>query len=103
MAISEFRIFGNGKGALPGTPSNFEVSRQADRRNADLSWDEVMGATGYVIYWGIAQDKLNLSVLIYGQAQYELRAVNTDQSYYYQVEAFDENGLSKRSEILLTE
>ncbi|MEC7752520.1 MULTISPECIES: family 43 glycosylhydrolase [Roseivirga] len=103
LSISEFRVFGNGKEDLPETPANFKVSRQKDRRNADLSWDTVEGATGYVIYWGIAEDKLNLSAMIYGANSYELRALNTDTGYYYQVEAFDENGISERSEILFTQ
>lgn len=102
LSISEFRVFGNGKEALPETPANFQVKRQQDRRNADLSWDAVDGATGYVIYWGIEKDKLNLSALMYGEPGYELRALNTDNGYYYQVEAFDENGISKRSEVLFT-
>ncbi|GGF28871.1 endo-1,4-beta-xylanase [Echinicola rosea] len=103
LAISELRVFGNGQEALPETPSNFAVKRQSDRRNTLLSWDPVDGATGYVIYWGISKEKLNLSALMYDQSEYELRALNTDQSYYYQVEAFDENGISKKSEILYTE
>ncbi|NVJ47257.1 MAG: discoidin domain-containing protein, partial [Cytophagia bacterium] len=103
LSISEFRVFGNGKETLPETPANFQVKRQQDRRNADLTWDAVDGATGYVIYWGIEKDKLNLSALMYGQPGYELRALNTDNGYYYQVEAFDENGVSKRSEVMFTE
>ena len=103
LSISEFRIFGNGYEAKPETPSNFAVKRQADRRNADLTWDKVENATGYVIYWGISKDKLNLSALMYDTPNYELRALTTDQSYYYQVEAFNENGISTKSDILFTE
>ncbi len=103
LAISEFRVFGNGKGKAPKTPADFTVKRQEDRRNADLSWKVDPKATGYVIYWGIDKDHLNLSALMYSQNSYELRALNTDQGYYYQVEAFNENGISKRSEILYTE
>ncbi len=103
LAISEFRIFGNGKGNAPAQPANFTVKRQADRRNADLSWEADPTATGYVIYWGIDPDHLNLSALMYDQSAYELRALNTEQGYYYQVEAFNENGISKRSEIRHTE
>lgn len=94
---------GNGNEDKPATPANFNVSRQEDRRNADLTWDAVKEATGYVVYWGIAKDKLNLSVLIYDHPNYEIRALNTDQAYYYQVEAFNENGISDKSEILFTE
>lgn len=103
LAISELRVFGKGKGKVPKTPKNFRVKRQSDRRNADLTWDPVKKATGYVLYWGISPDKLNLSVLLYDTPGYQLRALNTDQTYYYQVEAFNENGISKRSDILSTD
>ncbi|MCX2679294.1 family 43 glycosylhydrolase [Galbibacter sp. EGI 63066] len=103
LSISEFRVFGNGYENKPEEPSNFKVERQVDRRNADLSWDKDEKATGYVVYWGIAEDKLNLSVLIYEDAQYELRALNTDQGYYMQVEAFNENGISEKSDIIYIE
>ena len=103
LAISEFRVFGNGKGDVLEPPADFTVERQEDRRNAMLSWTPDPNAIGYVIYWGIDKDKLNLSALMYDQASYELRALNTDQAYYYQVEAFNENGVSERSEIIYTE
>ncbi|GGK21090.1 endo-1,4-beta-xylanase [Yeosuana aromativorans] len=100
LSISEFRVFGNGYEAKPNKPSNFKVMRQQDRRNANLTWDKDATAQGYVIYWGIAKDKLNLSVLMYDEPNYELRALNTDQSYYMQVEAFNENGISEKSDII---
>ena len=102
LAISEFRVFGNGNEVKPKTPSNFKAERQKDRRNTNLTWDKVESATGYVVYWGISKDKLNLSALMYNKPNYELRALNTDISYYYQVEAFNENGISKKSDILFT-
>ena len=103
LSISEFRVFGNGYEAKPNKPSNFKVVRQNDRRNANLTWDKDATAQGYVIYWGIAKDKLNLSVLMYDKPNYELRALNTDQSYYMQVEAFNENGISEKSDIIFVE
>lgn len=102
LSLSEFRIFGNGYGPVPEKPDNFKVERQEDRRNATLTWDPVEEATGYVIYWGIEKDKLNLSALMYDQEGYELRALNVEPGYYYQVEAFNENGISPGSPILFT-
>lgn len=103
LAIGEFRVFGKGNGNPPKRPGKFSVARQSDRRNAHLSWNAVNDAMGYVIYWGIAENRLNNSVMIYDENSYELRALNTDQSYYFQVEAFNENGVSKRSAVVQTE
>ncbi|MCB0424237.1 MAG: discoidin domain-containing protein, partial [Mangrovimonas sp.] len=103
LSISELRVFGNGYEAKPIKPANFNVVRQVDRRNANLTWDADENAQGYVIYWGIAKDRLNLSALMYGKPNYELRALSTDQSYYMQVEAFNENGISEKSEIIFVE
>ena len=103
LAISDIRVFGKGHGRAPRKPKNFTVQRQKDKRNADVSWKNDKKADGYVLYWGIAPDKLNNAVLIYEKNKYELRALNTNTTYYYQVEAFNENGISKKSEILKTE
>ena len=103
LSISEFRVFGLGQGERPHTPTHFKAERGEDRRNCDLVWDEVEGATGYVLYWGLTEDRLNNSVLIYDENRYALRALTTDQSYCYQVESFNENGISVKSEVLRTE
>lgn len=100
LAIGEFRVFGSGNGKLPKTPRNFEAKRQEDERDAQISWDQVKGAQGYVLYWGIASDRLNNSVMVYDENEYELRALNKGVQYFYQVEAFNENGVSKKTEIL---
>ena len=103
LTISEFRMFGNGYEAKPEMPNNFQAKRQSDRRNVNLTWDKMDNATGYVVYWGIAEDKLNLSALLYDEPNYEIRALNIDQPYYVQVEAFNENGISERSKIIYIE
>lgn len=103
LAIGEFRVFGNGNGKVSKTPRSFQAVRQADERNADLSWKAVDDAMGYVLYWGIAADKLNNSVMIYDKNSYELRALNKGQKYFFRVEAFNENGISERSEIIKVE
>lgn len=101
LAIGEFRIFGNGNGEKPAMPTSFRVERQDDPRNADISWEPVEDAMGYVLYWGIDPDMLNNSVMIYNQTTYELRALNKGVEYHFAIEAFNENGISaiKRPEI----
>ncbi len=98
LAIGEFRVFGNGNGKKPAKPKSFEVKRHTDERNADVSWKSVDNAIGYVLYWGIAEDKLNHSVMIFDRNKYELRALNVGQEYYLEVESFNENGISEKTE-----
>lgn len=100
LAIGELRVFGNGNGKKPLSPKSFQAQRHTDRRNASVKWKPVKDAMGYVLYWGISDDKLNNSVMIYESSFYELRALNTDQKYYFQVEAFNENGISERTQLI---
>lgn len=96
LAVSGFRIFGKGTGNAPDAPTNFSVVRESDPRNAHITWNPVKNAVGYTLYWGIAKDKLNNSVMIYDDAFYDLRALNVGQDYYYAIETFNENGISER-------
>ena len=60
------------------------------------------GAVGYNILWGIAKDKLYQTYQVFaGQGdQLEIRALNVGQDYYFAIECFDENGVSKPGEII---
>ena len=102
LAISEFRIFGSGLGKAPETPKTFTAIRQKDTRNADLKWDKVQGAIGYNVLWGIAPDKLYQTYQFWNDEPntFELRALNVGVPYYFAIEAFNENGVSKMSEVV---
>lgn len=94
LAISEMRVFGLGRGKKPAVPGKLTVVRDSDRRDATISWAPVKGAQGYNVMWGIAPDKLYSSWMVYGDDSLVLRALTTDQSYYFSVEAFNKNGVS---------
>ncbi|MFD2523654.1 family 43 glycosylhydrolase [Emticicia soli] len=102
LAISDIRIFGKGTGKAPAVPQGLSASRQADERNADISWQKVPDAVGYNILWGIAPDKLYQTYQIWGDApsNLELRALTVGQKYYFAIEAFNENGVSAVSEVV---
>lgn len=100
FAISGFRVFGNGHGAAPDTVKHFIGLRgDSERRNIWFKWQTNDEATGYNIYFGEAPDKLYNSVMVYGANEYYLHALEKDKAYYYQIEAFNENGVSKRTAI----
>ncbi|HEY3267050.1 MAG TPA: family 43 glycosylhydrolase [Armatimonadota bacterium] len=102
FAISGLRVFGNGHGTKPEPVRNFVVLRAdqesgAERRNAWIKWQASPDASGYVIYAGMAPDKMYTSVMLYGANEYYFRAMDRDRTYYFQIEAFNENGISARS------
>ncbi len=98
FAISGLRAFGKGNGKAPEAVKQFIALRgDAERRNAWLKWQLMDDATGYTIYSGIAPDKMYNSVMVFGKNEYYFRAMDIDRTYYFQIEAFNENGVSKRT------
>ncbi len=100
FALSEMRIFGKGLGKKPSKVKGFWIERQEDRRDASFQWEPVQGAQGYNIRWGIAPDKLYQSWLIYDKNDHFMRNLDRDTRYYFSIEAFNENGISLRSDII---
>jgi len=100
LAISDIRVFGNAAGAPPRTPANLQVRRDADPRNAFISWEPVAGVVGYNVLWGIAPDKLYQTYQMFADqgTRLELRALTVGQEYFVALEAFNETGVSKPGE-----
>ncbi|MBS9461085.1 family 43 glycosylhydrolase [Flagellimonas sp. 389] len=103
LSISDIRVFGNGFGKAPKSVKKLVVERHDKRRGALVTWDAVKGAQGYNVLWGIAPDKLYSSWLVYDKTDLEIKSLNTDQKYYFSVEAFNENGVSEQSKIEIIE
>ncbi len=104
FALSGFRVFGKGNGEAPGTVKNFIVLRgDSERRNAWLKWKQSDNATGYTILAGVKPDKLYINVMIYGSNEYYFTAMDRDKAYYFRIEAFNENGIGKKSKIVKVE
>lgn len=104
FAISGLRVFGNAHGAAPDTVKNFIALRgDSERRNVWFKWQLSNDAIGYNIYFGEAPGKLYNSVMVYGKNEYYLKALEKDQPYYFQIEAFNENGVSKRTAVIKAE
>lgn len=99
LAISDLRVFGDAGGPVPRAPRGVVVRRDADPRQAFVSWRPVRGAVGYNVRWGIAPDRLNLAYQVFADrpTTLELRALSRGVAYHVAVEAFDENGVSPPS------
>jgi xylan 1,4-beta-xylosidase len=55
------------------------------------------------IYHGIAPDKLYNAVMVYKDNTYWFNAMDTSTSYYFSIEAINENGVSPKASILKSE
>ncbi|MFM1930066.1 MAG: hypothetical protein RL387_1394 [Bacteroidota bacterium] len=101
FAISGLRVFGKANGQNPGVVKNFVPLRgDSERRNVWLKWALNPNATGYHIYFGTDPDKLYNSVMVYSASEYYLNALEKNEAYYFQIEAFNESGIGPRSAIL---
>jgi hypothetical protein len=101
FAISGLRVFGKGHGEVPNRVNDLLVLRgDHDKRSAWLKWGLNPKATGYVVYAGIAPDKLYTSIQVFGTNEYYFKSMDKDKTYYFQIEAFNENGIGERSKVI---
>ncbi|MDR1221686.1 MAG: family 43 glycosylhydrolase [Tannerella sp.] len=99
FALYGFRVFGEGNGKQPAKVTNVRVARnpQNPRRYA-LTWDKQDNATGYIVRTGINREQLLNAVMVYDN-HYEGGLFNRDSRYYFSVEAFNENGVTRAGEV----
>ena len=104
FAISGLRVFGKGNGSLPDTVKDFIVLRtEKDKRSAWLKWRPVDNAYAYNIYTGTAPDKLYTCIQVQDANEYYDKAMDKEKTYYFNIEAINENGVSPRTRILKVE
>jgi xylan 1,4-beta-xylosidase len=104
FALCGFRVFGKGSGKKPDAVQNFvplraEARKKGERRNIWFKWQQEPSADGYVIYFGKSSDKLYGSIMVYGKNEYYFNGADRSETYYFQIEAFNNNGIGPRSEI----
>ncbi|MGE5498803.1 MAG: discoidin domain-containing protein, partial [Syntrophothermus sp.] len=104
FALSGLRVFGRGNSAKPDSVKEFIVLRgNSERRNAWLKWRLQNDAAGYVIYSGVEPGKLYTSVMVYGKNEYYFTAMDKYRTYYFAIEAFNENGIGPRTSTVKSE
>lgn len=105
FALSGFRVFGKGNGVAPKKVENFMVLRAdakkyGERRSSWIRWQQNEAADGYVIYFGKSPEKLYGSIMVYGKNDYFFTGMDRTDAYYFQIEAFNNNGISERTAII---
>ena len=104
FAVSDLRIFGKGPGAVPGKVENFEIKRnQNDKREVELNWKKDPEAVGYNIRYGEAKDKLYHNYQVLDKNTLIIRSLNSNISYYFTIDAFNEAGIRRGTEIVVVQ
>lgn len=97
FAISGLRVFGNGNGAKPAPVKTFMVLRtEKDKRSGWIRWSPVDNAYAYNIYYGTSPDKQYNCVMVHDVNEYWFKAMDSQKTYYFTIEAVNENGVSER-------
>lgn len=103
-ALSGLRVFGLGAGTAPAPVSQFMVLRtEKDKRSAWIRWSPSSDAYAYVIYYGTHPDKLYSSVMVHDANEYWFKAMDKEKTYYFNIVAVNENGVSQRIRTLKAE
>ncbi len=98
FSIKDLRIFGTTPKMKTQKVTKFMAVRNPeDRREANVIWEPVAGADGYIVRYGIEKNKLYNSYIVYGKNELYMHSLNTKPEYYFDVEALS-SGLDKYTE-----
>jgi hypothetical protein len=101
FAIAGLRVFGSGGGKTPLEVKNVILKRlETDRCVVDINWTKVAGAVGYNIRYGTSKDKLYQNYQVIGAETLTIRSLSAFQKYYFTMDVFNENGITKGKSII---
>ena len=98
--MMELRAFGFGEGTVPAQTKITSLTREdQNRRRIQISWEDNPAATGYLLRWGAEKDELYTSMELYGQTSVDLGCFDRDTEYYFTLDTFNENGITRGNEV----
>ena len=100
LSVRDLRIFGNGLGSKPRPVNGFTVKRnEEDPCKVSLAWNEVPHAQGYIVRYGIAEDKLYSNFQVMGETSLEIGSLNKGVTYYFTIDTYNENGITRTEQV----
>jgi hypothetical protein len=103
FSMYDFRVFGNGLGDSPDPVSGFAVERGVNRKRFQFKWKKTEDAIGYIINWGVKRDLMFNSVMVINQDQFEAGYFNNNSPYFFSLDSFNENGITKGETVIVIE
>lgn len=96
FALADLRVFGKGGGKAPPAVNDLKMEHSpSDRCVVKLNWTMPAGATGFNVRYGTAKDKLYQNYEVLGTDSVTIRSLNANEKYYFTIDAFNENGITK--------
>ena len=81
---------------MPSMVSAFKADReQGDPRIIKLTWNKQQDATGYNIRYGNQKDNLFHNYQVYNDTSLTIRSLNKGVSYWFVIDSFGENGVTR--------
>jgi xylan 1,4-beta-xylosidase len=104
FALAGLRVFGKGGGTVPSKIKKCTILRPAeDRCEARLHWVKNPDAVGFNIRYGTKKDKLYHNYQVMGADSIIIRNLNRYSEYYFTIDAFNEQGMSKGTNVITVE
>jgi xylan 1,4-beta-xylosidase len=101
FALAGLRVFGNDGGKAPSHVENLICERDsADPCIVKLSWKKIPGAVGYNIRYGNEKDKLYHHYQVIENDSVTIRSLHSQKKYYFTMDVFNENGITKGNKII---
>lgn len=101
FAVRDLRVFGTSTLAAPAPVASLTVNRSAgDDRSATLAWTRAPRATGYVVRFGVARDKLYASYQVDDVDTLTINALNSGVPYWFTIDAIGEGGIAEGTSIV---
>lgn len=101
FAISALRVFGQGLDRKPKKVNELKVVRDyRDPQAVKLYWKKQPNTTGYNIRYGADKDKLYHSYQVTKNTKLTIHCPDKNKAYWFQVDAFNENGVSAGKPVL---
>ncbi|MCX6877248.1 MAG: discoidin domain-containing protein [Verrucomicrobia bacterium] len=104
FAVRDLRVFGSGLGKPPAVAMAPTVKRPADNTavQAEIEWPAADGATGYVVRWGHAKDKLYHSQDVRNGTKAVISQLTGGLDYWFVVDSSNDSGVTFGREVVGT-
>lgn len=101
FAVRDLRVFGSVNSSIFPEAKNFTVQRnQSDTRKAVLNWQPVEDATGYIVRFGVAPDKLYNNYQVQNKSSLTMNGLNRNVDYYFSLDVISPGGITKGKKVI---